>query len=601
MARILAELTADGENIFVLGDGPPEDLADQAQRAQMLTPLVKESDGALMLPLSWPGLVQLQTEYPAMEIGARLSEWAVSQADYRAHAEALTPLDFHPHALAYPIPAHLTPYPWQVTAGHITALLGRVLLTDEPGTGKTASAILGVCEWATIRGLTPAELGSIVCIVPASTVDPWVDAWRAWAPHLHTVAWRGAAASRRKKAGTAHVYITSYDTARMDARSKDGPLAKLRPTAVVVDECHLTKSATAGRTYAMHRLARSARVFIALSGTPIAHNVGDLHPVLEHISPNAWPSKERWITRYCRSIQGDYSSRIIGINEYTEPEMRLTLLGQHRRVAKADVLTSLPPKVYSIRQVEIPGAYRKAYDEFERDMIAHLPDGQELSVMDALSQLTALQLLACAAADIEYEHETVIDETTGDTYEKTHVHIHPKDPSWKVDALLEILAERENEKVVVFAQSRKLVSLAGQAAENAGWRVGWITGGQSQKARTDTIEQFQHGDLNLICATTGAGGVGITLTAARTVVFIQRPWSYVDATQAEDRCHRIGSEIHDSIEIIDIVAAHTVETRVRSVLKEKAGQLSDFVKDPRIIKEILGGESVARKKAKESA
>lgn len=594
MGRIIAELTADDRQIFVLGSGAPEELAAASARAGMLTPLVKNTEEALGMPLSWPALVQLQTEYPDLELGGRLAGWARTQAEYRAAAEALTPLDFHPHALTYPIPGGLTPYPWQITAGHIAALLGRLLITDEPGTGKTISAILGICEYAAVRSLQPEQLGAVVCVVPASTVDPWVAAWRAWAPAFRTVAWRGAKNTRRRLAGTAHVYVTSYDTARMDADSKDGPLAQLRPAVMVVDECHLTKSATARRTLAMHRLARSASVFVALSGTPIAHNVGDLHPVLEHVSPHAWPSKERWTARYCVAIQGDYSSRIVGINKYTEPEMRLCLLGQHRRVAKADVLTSLPPKVYSVRSVPIPAAYRKAYDDFERDMIAEFPDGQEISTMDVLSQLTGLQLMACAPADIEIEYGPDVDEETGE--EKRHMHIHPKAPSWKIDALIEILTEREGESVVCFAQSKKLVRLAGAAAEEAGWKVGYVVGGQSQSERTRIIEEFQNGALNLICATTRAGGVGITLTAARTVVFIQRPWSYVDATQAEDRCHRIGSEVHDSIEIIDILAANTVETRVRAVLREKAGQLSDFVKDPRIVREILGGESATIRK-----
>jgi len=591
MARLLAELTGDSRNIFLLGDGDPRELAADAARAQLLTPLVKPVEGgALVMPVSWPALVQLGTELPGIDMQPRLAEWGKQQADYRAAAEALTPLDFHPHPLTYSVPAHLTPYPWQVTAGHILALMGRALLTDEPGTGKTASAILGICEYAAVRSLTPAQLGPVVCIVPASVVDAWVDAWADWAPAFRTIAWRGTVAKRRALAGTAHVYVASYDTARNDGGTKDGALAKLKPAVIVADECHLTKSPTARRTLAMHRLARSATVFIGLSGTPIAHNVGDLHPVLQHISPNAWPSKERWIDRYCMSIQGDYSSRIIGINKATEDEFRLTLLGQHRRVAKADVLSTLPPKVYSIRSIPIPPAYRTTYDEFEADMLAQLPDGQEVSVFDALSQLSILSKLACASADVEITWGPEVDENTGEP--KRHIHLELKQPSWKVDALLEILAERETESVVVFAPSKQLVMLAGAAAEKAGRRVGYVVGGQTPAERTGTIKRFQAGDLDVICATTGAGGVGITLTAARCVVFLQRPWSIVESLQAEDRCHRIGSEIHDSIDIIDVLAQNTVESRVRSVIREKAGQLADVVQDPRILAEILGGKNV---------
>jgi SNF2 family DNA or RNA helicase len=66
----------------------------------------------------------------------------------------------------------------------------------------------------------------------------------------------------------------------------------------------------------------------------------------------------------------------------------------------------------------------------------------------------------------------------------------------------------------------------------------------------------------------------------------------VESLQAEDRAHRIGSEIHDSVEVVDIVARDTVDTRVRAVLRERAGQLADLVQDPRIVTALLGGASV---------
>jgi hypothetical protein len=75
-------------------------------------------------------------------------------------------------------------------------------------------------------------------------------------------------------------------------------------------------------------------------------------------------------------------------------------------------------------------------------------------------------------------------------------------------------------------------------------------------------------------------------------VFLQRPWSLVDSMQAEDR----GEDPNQTrgTEIIDIVAADTIDTRVRAVLRERAGQLADLVKDPRIVAELLGGATVTR-------
>jgi SNF2 family DNA or RNA helicase len=440
-----------------------------------------------------------------------------------------------------------------------------------------------------------------VVVAPASVVDSWVKAWQVWAPHLHVVPWRGTPAKRKHLAGTADVYVVSYDTARIDIgpAGKRGPLAALDPAAVVIDECHLIKNPGSARSKAIRYLAKGADTVVALSGTPITHNPADLWPTLVALEPDAWPSRERWVDRYCMSVPGDYSDTILGLKEGPpENEFRTTLLGAHRRVAKADVLDQLPPKVYSVRTVDIPAPYRKRYAAMERDMLAELGGGQELPAFSVITQLQFLAALSCADADVEVTTSEHVDERDGWTETREHFHAILKAPSWKVDALLEVLAERPGSPVVCFAQSRQLVDLAGQAATEAGYRTGYIVGGQTPAWRTETVDSFQRGELDLICVTTQAGGVGITLTASSTAVFLQRPWSLVDAIQAEDRLHRIGAEQHESIEIIDIVAADTIDSRVREALLEKGQQLADLVQDQRIVAELLGGQSTSdREKA----
>ena len=361
---------------------------------------------------------------------------------------------------------------------------------------------------------------------------------------------------------------------------------------LLVHNCHLLKHQASSQSRAVRRLAAGATTFIGLSGTPVSHSPADLWPALVALEPGAWPSRERWVGRYCTSLPGDYSSTVTGLNPHTEPEFRTAILGRHRRVAKADVLAELPPKIYSVRSVELPPAYRVAYDGMEGDMLAQLPDGGELSVMSVLAKLTRLAQLASAAADVETSVEIVPDPFTGLPVEREHVKVRLKLPSWKVDALLEVLEERPGQPVVAFAPSRQLMMLAAEAATYAGMRVGHIVGGQTPKERTANREAFQASDLDLLCVTTGAGGVGLTLTAARTAVFLQRPWSLIEAMQAEDRLHRIGAEGHESIEIIDIVARKTIDTRVRAVLRERAGQLADLVQDRRVVTELLGGAEV---------
>lgn len=582
-AIIVGELTADASTIILIGQGPGDVLAGFVKRLELATPLVRNTNpaGGLQLPASWPAVVQLaQTFGAAWRPGPALSAWVTDQVMRRSAP---------PAELTVAPPPGLTPYPWQVEAACLIGAQGSALIFDEPGTGKTASTILGLVERAAAGHVCLPAL--VVC--PAAVIDTWVDHVRDWAPRWRATAWRGSPAQRRRKAGTADVYVTSYETARRDAGSTDrreSPLMALAAQTIVADEQHKLKAQASEQSRAVRRLAAKASGFIGLSGTPITHHPGDLWPALQCLEPGAWPSRERWVQRYCITVQVDYASTVLGLNEHTEPEFRTTLLGRHRRVAKADVLDQLPPKVYSVRTVDLPPTWRKVYDSMESDMLAQLPDGEELSVMGVLAQLTRLAQLASAPADVETTTE-IVDED-GLQVEKTHTTVRLKAPSWKVDALLEVMAERPGAPVVAFAPSRQLIMLAGQAAAKAGLKVGYVVGGQTATERAGYIDAFQRGELDLICVTTGAGGVGLTLTAARTAVFLQRPYSLVEALQSEDRLHRIGAERHSSVEIIDIVARKTIDSRVRQILRERAGQLSDLVQDPRVVAELLGGAGV---------
>src|SRR5207245_176415 len=172
---------------------------------------------------------------------------------------------------------------------------------------------------------------------------------------------------------------------------------------------------------------------------------------------------------------------------------------------------------------------------------------------------------------------------------KNTTHVALKAPSWKVDALMEVLQERVGKHTLVCAPSRQLIVRAGKKAKAAGYRVGYVIGEQKPEDRTAQVDAFQSGNLDVLLATTGAGGVGLTLTAASAVVFLQRPWSFVEASQAEDRAHRIGSEVHTVVDIIDIVSKSTVDERVREVLKGKASALAELLDDKRVALQCLGG------------
>lgn len=579
------EVTADGASVVMVAAG------DAQLAAKHLTTLVPtlsptKPRGGLTAPLTWPLIIQLAaTLGPAYRPGERLLAWTREEFGRRYAPAAQSGRIASRLALyAGGWLKHDAPKPrdYQWEGAELIARTGRALVFDDPGTGKTLTAILGVL----LRlQPVPGTCDPLLVVCPTSVVDSWVEAWQRWTS-LSVAAYRGTPARRQAllRGGGVDVLVSGYATARVDQERLTGA----RPSAVIVDECHWIKNPASQQSKAVRAIARQADAVVAMSGTPITHHVGDLFPALNAIQPAAWRSRERFTQRYLLTSQGDYREEVLGFAPGMEPEFRDTLLGAHRRVAKADVLSQLPPKVYSVRTVELPPEHRRAYDQMERDMVAELPDGTELPAMEVITQLQRLLQLANSACDVETTTVVEEDPRTLLPVEKVKIKVTPKLPSWKVDALHEVLAEREGRQTLVFAPSATLIKLAA-ASVSSQQRTGLIVGGQSATSRAETVAAFQAGELDVLCLTTGAGGVGLTLTAADTVVFLQRPWSFVEASQAEDRAHRIGSERHESVEIIDIVANKTVDSYIRSILREKGGTLADLLQDHRIATEVLGG------------
>lgn len=585
------EISANGKDVVIMAAGPDYAVAAEAKKLALITPLVRRSDppGALLMPLSWPGCVQIAFTFGQSWVpGPKLTKWLMAQVSMRTGHQS--------KEIRYPLPPAVRDlghslYWWQTEDVKMIAHCGGGLVTDDPGLGKTISAIVGLAE----REAWGYQVTPIVAVVPpGSMIDSWVRAFELWAPHWRTVAWRGTPAKRQALVGTADVYVTGYAMARKDAAPgislRDSPLARIAPVSVIADEIQNINNPDAVQTRAVQRLVGTASAFVPMSGTPVTHSVKGLWPTLKVFEDGAFPAGERFVNRYALEVPGDYgAAEIIGLNPHTEPEFRTVLLGRMLRHNKRVCLPDLPDKVYSVREVEIPAAYKKAYRSMEEKMVAELPDGGEITVMGTLAKIIRLQQMSSAAADVETYFE--LDGATGEMKEKQKVTLRM--PSWKVDALLEILAERPGTQTLVFAPSRQLLVLAGKAAEKAGYRVGYIMGGQNiVKERTPTIDAFQAGQIDVMMIVSSAGGAGLTLTKASTEVFLQRPYSFVESTQCEDRgWGRVDGSALKSVEIIDVRAKATIDGRIPAILYDKAEQTSELLRDPRIVAELLGGNT----------
>ena len=563
-------LTSRGDSIVALIDTSRP--VGHAALTALAHPLTDPKTGelpAFEVPRTWTNLVQLLGTLPEATILPDLLDWVFDESARRA-ADLTQPLPelIGPDGPFSP-PEGLTPYPWQVAAAIGFAAVGQSLLSDDPGTGKTISALLSVA--------TRERGWPVLAIVPASVISAWVDAAVNWLPGWGVLAYRGP---RRSLAHVPELVVTSYDIATRDVDK----LRAINWRALIVDEHHLIKNRSAKRTDAVTKISAKIDHVIAMSGTPITHTPDDVFPTLRVLDGKSWPAHDRYLDRYLDTRAGDYGVEVVGFRADRRMEFDTCLAGVWRRVSKADALPFLPPKVYSVREVDMPPKWRKAYNEFAATMSADLPDdGGEVDVMHVLTQLTVLMALTAGPCEVTYEpHE--------DPDKPDHVRTKLTTGSWKVDALLDVLDERPDQSVLVFTPSRQLAELAAAAVQaKYGGDVAMIVGGQTPGQRDDAVTAFQSGLVRVCIATTQAGGVGLTLTAASAVVFLSRPFSIVDAVQAEDRAHRIGSEVHSSIEVVDIVTTSSIDQRVRDILRERGLSLNEFLTGADSVRALLKG------------
>jgi SNF2 family DNA or RNA helicase len=275
---------------------------------------------------------------------------------------------------------------------------------------------------------------------------------------------------------------------------------------------------------------------------------------------------------------------VLGVKPHMEQEFHAAINPRMRRMLKQRVLPWLPEMMFERRDVEMSAKQAKAYKDMRDNMIAELEGGTGAVVAPSvLTQTTRLHQFASSFAEI------TVDEAGEEK-------VLLAEPSCKVDALMDDIKSGDfgDDSVAVAAVSRQLIELLSARLTKEGIAHGLITGAQDEDQRQKAIDDFQSGKTKWILFTVQAGGVGVTLTTGRRLVMLQRPWSLVDHKQALDRIHRIGSEIHDSVIIMDYVTEGTIEERVLQVLETKADNFEQIVHDKAKLLELLKDDKAGK-------
>jgi SNF2 family DNA or RNA helicase len=479
-------------------------------------------------------------------------------------------------------------------------------LADEPGLGKTAQAIRALkAVHDTGEAIFPAL---IVC--PNTLKKNWEREFDKWWPGVNVQVISGSAVQRRKQfEEEADVYVINWESLRTHSRlAPYGSIAlsrcslcgghdsRITPTkcevherelntidfkAVIADEMHRSKDPKSKQSRALWAATGEADIRYALTGTPIANNVLDMWAILHWISPEEWPSKTKWIDRMVNTMLNAFGGMmVLGVKPHMEEEFYAAINPRMRRMLKARVLPWLPEIINDRRDIEMSAKQAKAYKQMRDNMIAMLEredaTGDAIVAPNPLTQTIRLLQLASSYAEV------VIDDAGNEK-------VILADPSCKVDALMDDIKAGDfgDDSVAVCAVSRQLIDLVSAHLTKEGIEHGLITGAQDADQRQRAIDDFQSGRTKWILFTAQAGGVGVTLTAARRLVMLQRPWSLVDHKQALDRVHRIGSEIHDSVIITDYVTQDTIEERVIDALDTKSDNFEQIVRDKAKLLDML--------------
>lgn len=541
------------------------------------------------VPLSWASCVILRGVFgDTLEIDPELDAWAKNEIEARVGpASAIRKLTEPVDGMVRVAPNLDTEsYPFQAVGSDFLVLARDALLGDDLGTGKTIQALTAIRKIQTNpeSGYDPALPALVIC--PNAVKTHWEVEAHRWLPEATPYVVKGGAVGRRKILEAAHkdptaLVVVSIETVRLMSRlapfgsiklkrclecdKKRGEnirttLCEVHPKelntfgfkTVVVDEAHRIGEPKSKQTRAMWAVMHGSTVTRrwALTGTSIMGHPGHLWSVMHGVSPNEYPTKSKFVDRYCLSAWNNFGGLdIVGIRPDTKEEFFKFFDPRFRRMPKELVLTQLPPKVRLTRYVQMTPKQAKAYAEISAKMMTEMEDGQLLVTTDSLVMNTRLVQFASSYAElVPSENENELPR------------VLLKEPSPKLDELEELLdGELLGHQVAVCANSRQLIDMAAARLTKRKISFAMIVGGMSDWERDSNLAEFQSGGAQVMLFTTQAGGVGLTMTAADTLVRLQRSWSMVDEIQAEGRVYRIGSERHKSVSIIEIVTEGTVE------------------------------------------
>lgn len=444
----------------------------------------------------------------------------------------------------------------------------RVLLGDEMGLGKTVQAIAAICH-------TNAFPCLVIC--PVSLQLNWIREAEKWA--------LGKRVTGDVQEDADFVVVPYSQVVKHEQLLKKGT----RWASVICDESHYVKNAKAQRTKTVRNIAKGIPDVYLLSGTPILNRPAEFITQLQILDRlNEIGGWKHFTDRYCDAKQEKFGLNINGASNLTELNGRLRASCYIRRFKK-DVLKELPDKQRSV--IEVPISNRREYETTRKEVRVELSNLKEKS-----RQFTE---------DVLKE---VVGATAGEIKERW-ADIFPNDPVpryGEVAKLKRLLQARllrresfiENSEGILLLNRLKIRSMQGKLKAAIEWIEHFLESGEKLvifcdhveaqgkiyekfakqstaimacmdgEQRQRSVDRFQdNDDVRAIVCSLGAGGVGFTMTAARSVLFIEQGWTPAVHDQAEDRTHRIGQK--NAVTAYYLLGKDTIDGDIYNLIERK--------------------------------
>lgn len=414
------------------------------------------------------------------------------------------------------------------------------LLCDDMGLGKTLQALALL--------LHRAEAGPALVVAPMSVVENWRREAARFAPDLLVVVHQGSSRERELRPGAGQIVLTSWDLLVRD----DEILGSVPWATVVFDEAHAAKNPTSKRAQAARQLPAAFRV--GLTGTPVENRLSDLWSLAAIAVPGLFGTWDSFRTRFATPIENRR-------DPHARAALRRLLAPFLLRRTKVQVAADLPPREEIVERLTLSPAERATYDRARIAAKAEIESSglpQPARRFLLLKALTKLRQLACDPALVE-------PATPGQATKIARL----------VERAVELRAE--GRRALVFSSFVRLLDRAEAALREAGLLTLRLDGSTSAPDRASRVSAFQDGQADLFLISLKAGGVGLNLTAADTVLHLDPWWNPAAEAQAADRAHRIGQT--RPVTIYKLVSEGTVEEGVLAMQADKRDLVASVLED----------------------